>query len=118
MEKIYFMIVSIATLLNSILIIIGFIGKAKKPVDTAIDKKFKEALQPLNENINRLDKNQCMNYLVDFIEDCKNGIAKDEIQKKRASEVYDHYTKDLHLNSYIHDSWHKYVVEGGSENEK
>lgn len=56
-----------------------FISKVKKPVDMAIDNKFKEALQPLNDNINRLDKNQCINYLVDFIEDCKNGIPKDEI---------------------------------------
>ena len=50
-----------------------------------------------------------MNYLVEFIEDSKNGITKDEIQKKRASEVYDHYTQDLHGNSYIHDGWDKYV---------
>ena len=50
-----------------------------------------------------------MNYLVEFIEDSKNGIPKDEIQKKRASEVYDHYTQDLHGNSYIHDGWQKYV---------
>lgn len=117
MEKINLIIISIATLLNSILVIVNFMNKVKKPVDTAIDNKFKEALQPLNNNINRLDKNQCMNYLVDFIEDCKNGIPKDEIQRKRASEVYDHYTNDLHLNSYIHDSWHKYVIEGGNRNE-
>ena len=53
-----------------------------------------------------------MNYLVEFIEDSKNGIPKDEIQKKRASEVYDHYTQDLHGNSYIHDGWQKYVKSG------
>jgi len=46
---------------------------------------------------------------VNFIEDSKNGIQKDEIQKKRASEVYDHYTKILGGNSYIHDGWEKYV---------
>ena len=116
MERIITTIVSIATLLNSILIIMTFIKQAKKPVDDAIDKKFKEALQPLYEklddastNIKKLDKNQCMNYLVEFIEDSKNGIPKDEIQKKRASEVFDHYTQDLHGNSYIHDGWEKYV---------
>lgn len=116
MERIITTIVSIATLLNSILIIMTFIKQAKKPVDDAIDKKFKEALQPLYDklddtstNIKKLDKNQCMNYLVEFIEDSKNGIPKDEIQKKRASEVFDHYTQDLHGNSYIHDGWEKYV---------
>lgn len=63
----------------------------------------------MNLDIKKLDKNQCMNYLVEFIEDSKNGISKDDIQKKRASEVFDHYTQDLHGNSYIHAGWEKYV---------
>lgn len=116
MEEISIIVISIATFLNAVLTIFTFIEKAKKPVDNAVDKKFKEALKPINEklddfnnNIKKLDKNQCMNYLVEFIEDSKNGIPKDEIQKKRASEVYDHYTLDLKGNSYIHDGWQKYV---------
>ena len=116
MEQISVIIISIATLLNAILTIVTFINKIKKPVENSIDKKLKEALEPINEkldsvnrDIKKLDKNQCMNYLVDFIEDSKSGIPKDEIQKKRASEVYDHYTKDLNGNSYIHDGWQKYV---------
>ena len=43
--------------------------KAKKPVDKAVDNKFKEALEPINEkldnvnaDIKKLDKNQCMNF--------------------------------------------------------
>lgn len=116
MEKILAVIVGIATALNSILIIVNFLQKAKKPVDNIVNKKFSEALQPINDklsemnnDIKKLDKNQCMNYLVEFIEDCKNGIPKDDIQKKRASEVFDHYTDDLNGNSYIHDGWEKYV---------
>ena len=116
MENISIIVISIATFLNAIITIANFVGKVKKPVDEAIDNRFKEALEPVNEkldkvnqDIRRLDKNQCMNYLVNFIEDSKNGIPKDEIQKKRASEVYDHYTNDLHGNSYIHDGWEKYV---------
>ena len=116
MDKISMIVISIATFLNAIITIANFVGKVKKPVDEAIDNRFKEALKPVNEkleivnqDIRRLDKNQCMNYLVNFIEDSKNGIPKDEIQKKRASEVYDHYTNDLHGNSYIHDGWEKYV---------
>lgn len=116
LEKISVIIISIATFLNAISVILTFIGKAKKPVDNAVDKKFKEALEPVSEkldnmnlDIKKLDKNQCMNYLVEFIEDSKNGISKDDIQKKRASEVFDHYTQDLHGNSYIHAGWEKYV---------
>lgn len=116
MEQISIIIISIATFLNALSAIITFIGKAKKPVDNAVDKKLQEVLQPIHDkldnvniDIKKLDKNQCMNYLVEFIEDSKNGITKDEIQKKRASEVYDHYTQDLHGNSYTHDGWDKYV---------
>lgn len=116
MEQISIIVISIATFLNALLAIATFFGKAKKPVDNAIEKKFDEALKPINQklddmntDIKKLDKNQCMNYLVEFIEDCKNGIPKDEIQKKRASEVFDHYTEDLKGNSYIHDGWEKYV---------
>ncbi len=116
MEQIAIIIISIATFLNAVLTIFTFIEKAKKPVDNAMDSKLKKVLEPLEEKIDtvnndvkKLDKNQCMNYLVEFIEDSKNGIPKDDIQKKRASEVYDHYTKDLKGNSYIHDGWQKYV---------
>ncbi len=117
MDKILAIVISIATFLNAILAITTFIQKAKKPVDNAVDKKIKEALEPIvdkldiiNVDIKKLDKNQCMNYLIEFIEDSKNGIPKDDIQKKRASEVYDHYRNDLHGNSYIHDGWNKYVI--------
>lgn len=116
MEQLSIIVISIATFLNAILTIFTVLSKVKKPVDSAIDNKFKEALKPINvklDNMNtdirKLDKNQCMNYLVEFIEDSKNGIPKDDIQKKRASEVYDHYTQNLHGNSYIHDGWEKYV---------
>ena len=116
MEQLSVIIISLATLLNAILTIFTFIEKTKKPVDKALDNKFAKALEPINkklDNVNadikRLDKNQCMNYLVEFIEDLKNGIPKDEIQKKRASEVFDHYTLDLHGNLYIHDGWIRYV---------
>lgn len=116
MEQFSIVVISIATFLNAISAIATFVGKMKKPVDAAMENKFAEALEPINEkldnvktDIKRIDKNECMNYLVNFIEDSKNGIPKDEIQKKRASEVYDHYTNDLHGNSYIHDGWEKFV---------
>lgn len=109
-------IISIATVLNAILVIMNFISKIKKPVDNAVEKKFEEALKPIKtelveikEDIKRLDKNQCKNYLTEFLEDVKNGIPKSDIQIQRATEVYDHYINDLHLNTYIHDGWEKYM---------
>ena len=105
---------SIVGIISSINIIMSFIEKIKKPVDKIADKKIKEVLLPINqelkkirEDVNRIDKNECKNYLTEFLEDMKKGIEKTDIEKQRATEVYDHYTKDLHLNSYIHTEWEK-----------
>lgn len=112
-------IISIATILNAILVIMGFIAKIKKPVDNVIDKKFQEALEPINDKLNtidnridKIDKNECKNYLTEFLEDIKNGIPKSDIQIQRATEVYDHYINELHLNTYIHDGWERYMKGG------
>ena len=31
----------------------------------------------------------------------------DDVEVKRAHDVYDHYSGDLHGNSYIKDKWEK-----------
>lgn len=105
---------SIVGIISSINIIMSFIEKIKKPVDKIADKKIKEVLLPINqelkkirEDVIRIDKNECKNYLTEFLEDMKKGIEKTDIEKQRATEVYDHYTNDLHLNSYIHTEWEK-----------
>ena len=69
--------------------------------------------EPVNKKIDGLDLSQARNYLVDFLADIENGEKKDECQVERAYELYDHYTKDLHGNSYIHAKWGK--VMKGSE---
>ena len=48
----------------------------------------------------------------DILEDIKNEVPKSDIQIQRATEVYDHYINDLHLNTYIHDNWEKYMKGG------
>ena len=55
MEQISVIVISIATFLNALIAIATFISKAKKPVDTAVDKKFKEALQPINDKLGAID---------------------------------------------------------------
>lgn len=77
----------------------------------AMKKVLNKQLNPLNKKIEKIDENQCRNYLVDFLADVESGIAKDETQVKRAYEVYDHYCKDLNLNSYIHDKWEKLMKQ-------
>lgn len=68
-------------------------------------KAINKGFEPINNKIDKLDKNQCMNFLVSFLADTEKGIEKDEAEIRRAYEVYDHYVKDLHGNSYIHDKW-------------
>lgn len=107
-------ILSAAGFLSTVNIIITFIEKIKGPVNKAVKKEIENILQPVNDKLNiiqediiRLDKNECKNYLTEFLEDLKKGIEKTDIEKQRATEVYDHYTKDLNLNSYIHSEWEK-----------
>ena len=75
-------------------------------------KIINKQLEPINKKIIKIDENQCRNYLVDFLADIDNGIKKDDVQIKRAYEVYEHYTNELHKNSYIHDKWEKARKEG------
>ena len=110
----YAIFIGIVGILSSLNIIMTFIEKVKKPVDKITDKKIQEILQPINQELKnirqdviRIDKNECKNYLTEFVEDMKKGIEKTDIEKQRATEVYDHYTNDLHLNSYIHTEWEK-----------
>ncbi|MCI9247404.1 MAG: hypothetical protein HFJ30_09985 [Clostridia bacterium] len=107
MENITLIIISIATLLNAVLAIYNFVSKIRNGSKNVIDKKFQIALSPLEQKIDKIDENQCRNFLVDFLADIENGVEKDEVQIKRAYEVYEHYTNDLHKNSYIHDKWEK-----------
>lgn len=74
-----------------------------KVVTSAVDK----TLQPVYDKIDGLDLTQCQNYLVDFLADVEQGIEKDECQWSHASKIYDHYTRDLHGNSYVHDKWER-----------
>lgn len=70
-------------------------------------KVINKQLEPINKKMDKIDENQCRNFLVDFLADVEKGIEKDEVQTKRAYEVYEHYTEDLHKNSYIHDKWER-----------
>lgn len=94
-----------------LLFIVEFVGVIVTII-LAMKKILKAQFKPINEKIDKLDKNQCRNYLVDFLADVEIGITKEDTQIKRAYEVYDHYSIDLHGNSYIHDKWEKLKKEG------
>lgn len=93
----------IAVSLAFIVGLIGSIKYLKKELDESIQKQFK----PLNDKLDNLDLNQCKNFLVRFLADVEHGEKIDEVEIKRAYDVYDHYKDDLHGNSYIGDKWNK-----------
>ena len=98
------LIIKISTLLGAVTAICVFL---KKAITSSVSKGF----ETVTDKIDKLDKSQCMNYLVSFLADKEKGIEKDPVETQRAYEVYDHYTSELHGNSYIHDKWEK-VMKG------
>lgn len=95
----------------NVIILIGAFITAVTTIIVAIQKILKKTFEPINKKIDNLDLGQARNYLVDFLADIENGVQKDECQIERAYELYDHYTKDLHGNSYIHAKWEKVMEE-------
>lgn len=90
-----------------IIILIASLITAVTTIIVAIKKILVKMFEPINKKIDNLDMGQARNYLVDFLADVENGEKKDECQIERAYELYDHYTKDLGGNSYIHSKWQK-----------
>ncbi len=72
-----------------------------------IQKKMDELDINIHKKIDEIDIHQCKNFLVRFLADVERGQKMDDIEIKRAYDVYEHYTKDLKQNSYIHDKWER-----------
>lgn len=97
-------IVDYIILFGSLITAVGIIIKAVQII-------LKKMFEPIHNKIDNLDLGQARNYLVNFLADVENGVPKDECQIERAFELYDHYTKDLGGNSYIHTKWEKVMIK-------
>lgn len=73
----------------------------------AFKKILDKSMQPIQKKIDVIDIHQCKNFLVRFLANVERGQKMDDIEIKRAYDVYEHYTKDLKQNSYIHDKWER-----------
>lgn len=93
--------------IGNTIIFIGSLLTAVGIIVAAMKKLLDKILQPVVKKIDKMDERECKVFLVDFLNDIDNGQHKDEVQYKLAHEVYDHYTNDLHANSYIHDKWER-----------
>ena len=103
--------ITLGEIFHALKFIIEFVGIVGT-ILIGSNKIINKQLEPINKKIIKIDENQCRNFLVDFLADIDNGIKKDDVQIKRAYEVYEHYTNELHKNSYIHDKWEKARKEG------
>lgn len=78
----------------------GFIAnKTNKKIQT-IDNLRNE----FRDEIKNSEYERYKTYLVDYLSEVEIGIIKSEIQKERASEIYDKYVR-LGGNSYVKDKW-------------
>lgn len=99
-------------IINWIKIIAGLIT-AITTICVFCKKIINKGFEPVYHRLDKLDINQCRNYLVNFLSDMEAGEEVSELRVKRAYEVYDHYC-DLGGNSYIHDKWEKLMKKGGN----
>ena len=93
--------------ISNILLFLAELGGVIVAMVVAMKKILNKQLSPLNDKIDKLDMNDCKNFLVRFLADVERGQVIDEVEEKRAHDVYDHYRNDLNGNSYIEDKWNK-----------
>ena len=87
-------------------IILGIITSTATIIVAIINAKTNKKINNISDIKYNFDKT----YLTDYISEVENGVQKTEIQKQRASEIYDEYT-ELKGNSYVHTHWEKLARE-------
>ena len=89
----------------------GFIG-ATSVIVVAVKKAIEKGFKPVNDKIERVDRNSTMNYLVDKMTEIDKGEKLDGVSRKRFIDQYEHYTKDLEGNTYIKEEYDRLKKEG------
>lgn len=74
-----------------------------KTVKNTISKAFK----PIEDKIDKVDKNSTMNYLVRCMDDIDKGQKVDGVVRKRFIDQYEHYIHDLKGNSYVVEEYER-----------
>lgn len=90
-----------STISNALVILSFFAGVYK------VIRSMEKMKDNFDKRLNEIDEATCKNFLVRFLKDVEQGHKIDEVEEQRAHEVYEHYIKDLHKNSYIHAKWDK-----------
>jgi hypothetical protein len=94
---------------------VGAVGTITGIVVKWLNKKLIEMIEPMQNQVHKMDVKECRRFLIDFLVDVEKGIEKNEVQWKFAHDVYDHYVNDLKENSYVKDFWERVVINGSNE---
>lgn len=78
----------------------------------SLDKKLNKMKEDIQKSIRKVDEECTKNFLVSFLKEVERGELIDDVERERFYEAYDHYTNQLHLNSYIHKKVDKLEKEG------
>lgn len=102
--------ITLGQIQNFMVWITGFVGAVfviVKAVQKAIEKGFK----PVNDKIDRVDKNSTMNYLVEVMDKVDKGHKLEGVARKRFFDEYEHYTEDLDGNTYVKEEYDRLKKE-------
>lgn len=89
----------------------GFIG-ATSVIVVAVKKAINAGFKPVNDKIDRVDKNATMNYLVEVMDKVDKGHKLEGVARKRFFDEYEHYTEDLDGNTYVKEEYDRLKKEG------
>ena len=94
------LIATVAAIISSCAGIYVYIKKALRTLFNAQTADLQKRLDKQEEAINRVDMENCKNFLVSFLSRVDREQEVDEIEKERFWEQYEHYSS-LGGNSYI-----------------
>lgn len=105
-------IIYISSLIGAGTIIVKFtLGRLRKVIDESL-KPTNDKIDVLATKVNQVDIDNSKNYLQQTFSALDAGEKLDSVAIQRFYEVYDHYTDDLHLNSWVHTEKNRLESEG------
>lgn len=93
-------------------VIVGFMSKRFRKMIQAELKPLDSKMDKLSAQVKQVDIDNCKNYLQQAISSLDAGNKMDNAARERFYENYDHYTEDLHLNSWVHKEKERLEKEG------
>lgn len=98
--------------IESILLWLTGFGGGIAIIVKAVKKAIEAGFKPVNDKIDRVDKNATMNYLVEVMDKVDNGHKLEGVARKRFFDEYEHYTEDLDGNTYVKEEYDRLKKEG------